>query len=114
MDLLTITALLYVSSVAFFHAGKKRTAFAKVKSSEAVRRSTSVFAWTCVFIALGLIVSRKGWEVGIFLWLGAWIAAAVTSIFLEALWKRAHLPSAALCIAIFAAGLFIVPWGSTL
>lgn len=114
MDLLTITALLYVSSVAFFHAGKKRTAFEKVKHSVWARRGLSVFAWVTVALALGLIVSRKGWEVGIFLWIGAWVMAAVLSVFLEAVWKRAHLPSAAVCSAVFATGLILVPWGGTL
>lgn len=113
MDLLTITALLYVSSAGFFHAGAKRTAFAKVKASPALRRMLSVLAWAGVIAALALIVSRKGWEVGVFLWLGAWVIAAITSVFLEALWKKAHLPSAAVCAAVFATGLFIVPWGAS-
>lgn len=111
MDLLAITALLYVSSVAFFHAGTKRTALAKVKGSIALQRAVSAFAWSTVIIALALIVSRKGFEVGIPLWIGAWVAAAVLSVFLEAVWKRAHLPSAAVSAVLFVAGLVMVPWG---
>ncbi|MEM1051181.1 MAG: DUF3325 family protein [Pseudomonadota bacterium] len=112
MDLLTITALLYVASVAFFHAGKKRTAFAALKNSVVLQRSTRALGWVLVLLALGLIVALKGWEVGTFLWLGAWIIAAVASVFLEALWKRAHLPSAALCIAVFVFGLTTGSWGA--
>lgn len=111
MHLISITALLYIGSVAFFHAGKKRSAFSKVKQSVWVQRSVSAFAWATVALALALIVSRKGWEVGFFLWVGAWVVAAIASVFLEAVWKRAHLPSALLCCAVFATGLVIVPWG---
>ncbi|MEM6908614.1 MAG: DUF3325 family protein [Pseudomonadota bacterium] len=112
MDLLTITALLYVSSFAFFHAEKKRTAFARVKNSVAWQRGLSAFAWIAVVLALALIVSRKGFEVGIPLWIGAWVVAAVLSVFLEAVWKRAHLPSAAACAAVFAFGVSTVTWGN--
>lgn len=44
MDLLAITALLYLSSVSFFHAGKKRTAITRVKESIAVRRALLLVA----------------------------------------------------------------------
>ena len=113
MDLLTITALLYVSSVGFFHAGTKRTAFTRVKNSAALRRTLSLLAWVGVIAALALIVARKGFEVGIPLWIGAWVVAAVLSVFLEAVWKRAHLPSALVSTAVFALGLALVPWGAS-
>ncbi|MEL6921417.1 MAG: DUF3325 family protein [Pseudomonadota bacterium] len=113
MDLLTITALLYVSSTAFFHASKKRTTFAKLKASAALRRTLSALAWIGVVAAFVLIVSRKGFEVGIPLWIGAWVVAAVLSVFLHAVWQRAHLPTAALCTATFVAGVFAVPWGTS-
>lgn len=111
MELITIIALLYVSSVAFYHAGPKRSAFAAVQKSAAVQNALRVFGWIGVGIALALIVARRGFEVGIPLWIGAWVVAAVASLFLQAIWKRAHLPSAAVSVAIFAAGIALIPWG---
>lgn len=111
MDLLTITALLFVSSVAFFHANGKRTSIEAIKSSRVFQRGLTIMAWATVALALALMVSRKGWEVGIPLWLGAWIMAAVLSVFLAALWRKAHLPTAALSLAVFALGLSTVSWG---
>lgn len=113
MDLLTITALLYVSSYVFFHAAKKRTDFKRVKDSLVLQRTAYGLGWVGVVIALGLIVSRKGWEVGIPLWIGAWVVAAIISVFLEATYKRAHMPLAALSAAVFAFGLATVSWEST-
>lgn len=113
MDLLTITALLYVSSFAFFHANKKRTGFAKVKTSLALQRAVFGFGWFGVLVSLGLIASRKGFEVGIPLWIGAWVVAAVISVFLEAVWKKAHTPLAAVSLAVFFLGLATVSWEST-
>ncbi|MEO0464386.1 MAG: DUF3325 family protein [Pseudomonadota bacterium] len=112
MDLLTITALLYVCSYAFFHAAKKRTGFKRVKDSLALQRAAYGLGWVGAIVALGLSVSIKGWEVGIPLWVGAWVAAAIISVFLEATFKKAHAPLAAVCVAVFATGLVIVPWGS--
>ncbi|MEM6828332.1 MAG: DUF3325 family protein [Pseudomonadota bacterium] len=114
MDLLTITALLYVSSYVFFHAAKKRTGFKRVKDSVALQRTAYGLGWICVVIALGLIVSRKGWEVGIPLWIGAWVVAAIISVFLEATFKRVHMPLAAVSAVIFAVGLATVSWESTI
>lgn len=111
MDMLTITALLYVSCFAFFHANKKRTAFAAVKASLALQRGMWAFGWGTALVACVLIVSRKGAEVGIPLWIGAFVLAAIISLFTEALWQRVHLPLAGLSLAIFAAGLFAVSWG---
>ncbi|MEM9085037.1 MAG: DUF3325 family protein [Pseudomonadota bacterium] len=113
MDLLTITALLYVSSYVFFHAAKKRTGFKRVKDSLALQRAAYGLGWVGALIALGLIVSRKGWEVGIPLWIGAWVVAAIISVFLEATFKRVHMPLAAISAVIFAVGLATVSWGST-
>lgn len=113
MDLLTITALLYVSSYVFFHAAKKRTGFKRVKNSLALQRAAYGVGWIAAVFALGLIVSRKGWEVGIPLWIGAWVVAAVVSVFLEATFKRVHMPLAAVSAIVFAIGLAIVPWEST-
>lgn len=112
MDLLTITALLYVCSYVFFHAAKKRTGFKRVKDSLALQRTAYGLGWVGAVGALGLIVSIKGWEVGIPLWVGAWVVAAIISVFLEATFKKAHAPLAAVCLAVFMAGLVIVPWGS--
>ncbi|MEM7781099.1 MAG: DUF3325 family protein [Pseudomonadota bacterium] len=112
MDLLTITALLYISSFAFFHAAKKRTAFTRVKNSVGWQRVFTAFAWTGVAIALALIVSRRGFEVGIPLWIGAWVLAAVLSVFLQALWSKAHLPSALASVALFGFGAMTVSWGT--
>ncbi|MEL6415121.1 MAG: DUF3325 family protein [Pseudomonadota bacterium] len=112
MDLLTITALLYVCSYVFFHAAKKRTGFKRVKDSLALQRTAYAIGWVGAIVALGLIVSIKGWEVGIPLWVGAWVVAAIISVFLEATFKKAHAPLAAVCAAVFATGLVIVPWGS--
>lgn len=113
MDLLTITALLYVSSYVFFHAAKKRTGFKRIKDSVALQRTAYGLGWIVVVIALGLIVSRKGWEVGIPLWIGAWVVAAVISVFLEATFKRVHMPLAAVSAIVFAVGLATVSWEST-
>ena len=113
MDLLIITALLYVSSFAFFHAAKKRTAFERVKRAVPAQRVVSGVGWLGVLMSLGLMVSRKGFEVGIPLWIGAWVVAAVISVFLEAVWKKAHTPVAALSLAVFALGLTTVSWEST-
>lgn len=112
MDLLTITALLFVSSVTFFHANGKRTSIEAIKTSRAMQSVLTTAAWSTVALALALIVSRKGWEVGIPLWLGAWIFAAVLSVFLAALWRKAHLPSAVLSLAIFGLGVSTVSWGA--
>ena len=114
MDLLAITALLYVSSYVFFHAAKKRTGFKRVKDSLALRRTAYGLGWIGVVLAAGLIVSRKGWEVGIPLWIGAWVVAAVISVFLEATFKKVHAPLAAISALVFAFGLISVSWESTI
>ncbi|MEL7111133.1 MAG: DUF3325 family protein [Pseudomonadota bacterium] len=111
MELLTLTALLYVASFAFFHASKRRTAFEQVRNSLALQRGLSAFGWLAVTAAFAVAVARYGWEVGIPLWLGCWVLAAILSLFLEALWKRAHIPSAALCFVLSAIGLVLMPWG---
>ena len=113
MDLLTITALLYVCSYVFFHAAKKRTGFERVKASLALQRAAYGIGWVGALVALGLIVSRKGWEVGVPLWIGAWVVAAIISVFLEATFKRAHMPLAAISAAVFAFGLATVSWQGT-
>ncbi|MEL7198776.1 MAG: DUF3325 family protein [Pseudomonadota bacterium] len=111
MELLTVTALLYVASALFFHAAPKRTAFARVKTESLWRRGFTATAWALVAVALVLMVSLRGLEVGIPLWLGAWVLAAIASLFLEALWKRAHVPSMGVFLALFFVGLSLGPWG---
>ncbi|MEP0393331.1 MAG: hypothetical protein ABJ205_04475 [Erythrobacter sp.] len=113
MYLLTILALLYVASVAFYHAGKKRSGVDRVRASQAAQRAVFAIAWIPVIAALALIVLHRGWEVGVFLWLGAWIAAALLSVFLAGLWRRAHLPSGVIGIGIATFGLIAFPWGGS-
>ncbi|MEM6858623.1 MAG: DUF3325 family protein [Pseudomonadota bacterium] len=98
----------------FFHAAKKRTGFKRVKDSVALQLTAYGLGWGGAVVALGLIVSRKGFEVGIPLWIGAWVVAAIVSVFLEATYKKVHLPLAVLSAGVFGFGLATVSWESTI
>lgn len=100
MTLITATALLYIACFAFYHAGKRRTAFGWVKAKASREKIVRYGGWIVAFAGLMVLVQAHGWELGIPLWLAVFVVAGTSSLLISALWPKTHLPSAVASAAL--------------
>ena len=88
------TCLLYLACFAFYHAGERRTAFARLKESASSRRRLRLGGWALAIVALFLLAQVQGWERGIPVWLGLFTLTGVASLLVSAFLPRHHMLTA--------------------
>ena len=88
---IAIILMLYAASALLYQADKRRAEIALLKTSPRHRTGARLLACTILVLTLWAASLPQGWERGIPIWLGLFFAAFVTSLFVSAQFKKAHL-----------------------
>ncbi len=99
LTVMLASLLLYLGVFAFYHAGKNRTGWPKVKASPLLQKLTRLLGWGLVSLSLVFFSSINGAERGVAYWLAMFVATGLLSLMLAAwrpeLHRRTGLPVAA-------------------
>ena len=100
MQVVFAVSLLYLACFAFFHADPRRTGFDYVRRQPHLKAWLQLAAWAAIAAALFVLADFVGWERGIPVWLGLFICAGVTSLFVAAVNVRRHMMTGGLCVLV--------------
>ena len=93
MQVVFAISLLYLACFGFYHADPRRTGFEYVRKQRQLKAWLQLAAWAASAAALFVVADLIGWERGIPVWLGLFMCAGVTSLFVAAVNVRRHVLS---------------------